>query len=116
MATPTLVDDVTILGLPLAGKHLHAYYEPKKIDLGYVRVPKGVYSTFIKQNAKTTTSAIDAKHTTFLMYFFCKFFFGTTSVGIVQEFQTYVSKMMSGDVYSGGPSASSSSAARALGP
>lgn len=103
MDTSTILDVAAILGLPLVGKHLHVYVDPMKHDLCYVRVAKGVYSNFIKQNAKMTDSVIDGEHTAFLMYFFRKFFYGTTFVGIVQELQPYIVKMLSGDIYHWGP-------------
>lgn len=64
---------------------------------------KGVYSTFLKQNEKTSGDVTNEEEAALLMYFFRKFFFGTTFVGIVQELQPYVSKMMSGQAYSWGP-------------
>lgn len=102
MITPTLLDVAAILGLPLAGKNVHAYNFLKKIDLGFVHA-KGVYSTFIKQNAETEGEVTDFKHSTFLMYLFSKFFYGTASVGVVQELQSYVTMMIDNTVHSWDP-------------
>lgn len=47
VVTPTLLDVTAILGLPLGGKHVHAYAHPRKVNHDYVHA-KGIDSIFIK--------------------------------------------------------------------
>lgn len=89
------LDVAAILRLPILGKVVHPSVLPNKVNFNYIDVG-GVYSTFIVKNAKIEVEVSDIEHTTFLMYFFRKFFYGTASVDRVQYF---VYLMLSNTVY-----------------
>lgn len=64
---------------------------------------KGHYPKFLIKNSKTETAVSDTDHPSFLMYFFCRFFYGTASAGVVQELQPFITLILSGTIYAWGP-------------
>lgn len=83
MMTLTLLDVTSILGLSSVGKEVHSYVNYPTADLGYVF--NGAFSTLLEQNAKISGDVSNVEHPTFLMYFFSKYFYGTSSIVVIQE-------------------------------
>lgn len=91
--TPTLPDVATITRLP---RKL-----PPKVNYQHVHA-EGRYPTFISKNFRAEATISDTEHTTFLMYFFCKFLYGPVSAGIVQELHHSIPLMLSDNIYAWG--------------
>lgn len=81
MLTPTLLDVAGILGLPIGGKVVHV--DPNFPTDGFVYDHNTAFQNLLNWKTKKSGDVIDAKHQSFLMYFFNKFFYGSVSVGVV---------------------------------
>lgn len=84
MITPTILDVAAITGLSAFGATVHPLKLLEKVNFHHIHARADV---------------TDTGHTTFLMYFFCKYFYGTASAGVVQELQPFIALMTSGSVY-----------------
>lgn len=90
-----MLDVAAITGLPASGDTIRPA-QLAEASFGHVHA-KGVYSKFLHENSRDD-DITDTEHTAFLLYFFCRFFYGTTSVGVVQELQLFVALMIIGKV------------------
>lgn len=102
MVTPNILDVAAITGFPSFGVTVHPSRLPEKINFSHTHAG-GVYSKFLTKNTRIEAEITDTKHTTFLIYLFCEFFYGTGSAGIVQKLHPFFALMSSGTVYAWAP-------------
>lgn len=85
---------------PICWQEVHSYVNYLTADLGYVF--NGAYSTLLEQNAKISRDVSNVEHPTFLMYFFSKYFYGTSSIVVIQELQPFICMLLSNRTHSWG--------------
>lgn len=90
---------LSAIGLPFGGKIVHYYTHMKTVNLGY-EIAGGVYYTFIKKNAQKSGLITDVEHAVFLMYFFRWYFYGTSSVAVIQELQPFITMLLTNKAHS----------------
>lgn len=91
--TPTLLDVVAILGLPVGGRDVHADPGFSDADPNY-SFPRA-FANLMAWNSKTSGDVTDAEHYAFLMYFFNKYFSSNKSFGLVKELSSFVHMLLS---------------------
>lgn len=98
--TPTLLDMAAIIDIPSGGKDVQSHLNHPIADLHYAF--DSACSTLLEQNAQTSCEVSNAEHTTFLMYFFSKYFCCTSSFYVIMEVQSFICMLLSNQAHSWG--------------
>ena len=91
MMTPTLLDVAAILGFPNIKEEIPSLFDQILESLDF-KVTKSItsYPIFITYHNQVKGLIADVEHKAFLLFWFCKFFICTNSLGIINEFAYYV--------------------------
>lgn len=93
MLTPTFLDVVTILKLPVGGTEVHTCPDFSNKDLVYEHDPS--FMSLLRCNSNTTGDVTNADHNAFLMYFFNKYFYNNNYFLVVKEMRTFIHLLLS---------------------
>ena len=91
MMSPTILDIMSIIGLPIDGYQLLTFFTLSTEGLGINFSKSGaLYLAFLMTNAKSKGVMFDGKHHTFLLYWLCKYFVCTNSILMVIKYLYYI--------------------------